>query len=162
MGAMGLNPVAVGTTGSTGSAGVSPVPAVTGSAGVSPVPVGSGSASTTVVAGDTPALPDSSRVLNPAPIGGGALPGATGGAGGSGYTPDIPRLVKRVAAATGVSPTLISAVIKAESGGDPHAISPAGAKGLMQLMDATAATYGVTNAFDPMQNLTAGATYLST
>jgi len=160
MGAMGLNPTA-GTAGTISTAGATNMASSPGSAGVSPVPAGSGSASTTAGTGETPALPDSSRALNPAPIGGGnPTGGAIGGAVGSGYTPDIPRLVKRVAAATGVSPTLISAVVKAESSGDPHAISPAGAKGLMQLMDATAATYGVTNVFDPMQNLTAGATYL--
>jgi len=151
MGAMGMNPMAsvtspMGTTSIPGSAGVSPVPAGSGVAGVSPVTVGTGSAGATSTTG-------SSQALNPAPVGGGSA---------TGYTPDIPRLVKRVAVATGVSAGLISAVVKAESGGDPHAVSRAGAKGLMQLMDATAATYGVTNVFDPLQNLTAGATYLHT
>jgi len=145
VGMMRMNPTA-GTAGATSMAD-SP-----GSAGVSPVPVVPGSVAATAGAGATPALADSARTLNPAPVGGGSATGS----------PDIPRLVQRVAAATGVPAGLISAVVKAESGGDPRAVSRAGAKGLMQLMDATAATYGVTNAFDPVQNLTAGAAYLHT
>lgn len=69
-------------------------------------------------------------------------------------------LIQRVSTATGVSSSLIAAVVQAESGGDPQAVSPAGAKGLMQLMDPTAATYGVTDAFDPQQNLVGGTLYL--
>jgi len=59
-----------------------------------------------------------------------------------------------------LSPELIESVIKAESAGDPEAISPAGAKGLMQLADTTASDMGVKNAFDPQENIHAGAKYL--
>lgn len=59
-----------------------------------------------------------------------------------------------------VPAALLSAVITAESGGDPSAISEAGAMGLMQLMPATAQAYGVSNPFDARQNVEAGSAYL--
>jgi hypothetical protein len=68
--------------------------------------------------------------------------------------------IERVARENGLSPDLIKAVAMVESGFDPHALSPKGAQGLMQLMPATAAQYGVDDPFDPLQNLRAGATHL--
>ena len=60
-----------------------------------------------------------------------------------------------------VSEALILAVIAVESRGKPSAISPKGAKGLMQLIPATAKRFGVANAFDTAQNVMGGAAYLS-
>lgn len=60
----------------------------------------------------------------------------------------------------GVPENLIKAIITAESAGRQNAVSPAGAKGLMQLMDGTAKDLGVTNSFDPVQNIFGGAQYI--
>jgi hypothetical protein len=57
---------------------------------------------------------------------------------------------------------LIRAVIKTESDYDPYVVSSAGALGLMQLMPATARAMGVTNVWDPRQNIMGGARYLQT
>lgn len=56
--------------------------------------------------------------------------------------------------------SMVRAVIHAESAFHPEALSPVGAQGLMQLMPGTAGMYGVTNAFDPKQNIAAGAKHL--
>ncbi len=60
-----------------------------------------------------------------------------------------------------VDPKLIRSIIKVESGNDQDAISQKGAKGLMQLMDSTAAELGVTDIFDPRENIFGGTKYLS-
>lgn len=61
---------------------------------------------------------------------------------------------------SGIDPSLIEAVALVESGLDERARSPKGAVGLMQLMPATAARFGVSNPLDPRQNLFGGARYL--
>jgi len=61
---------------------------------------------------------------------------------------------------TGVDAALLHAVISVESGYDSRAVSPKGATGLMQLMPATAARYGVQNLRDPQANIRGGAAYL--
>lgn len=55
---------------------------------------------------------------------------------------------------------LLASVVHAESGGNPRAVSRAGARGLMQLMPATAASLGVQNSFQPVQNVGGGSAYL--
>lgn len=60
-------------------------------------------------------------------------------------------LFEKAGARYGVSPALLSAVARQESGYDPTAVSSAGAQGLMQLMPATARGLGVSNSFDPTQ-----------
>jgi soluble lytic murein transglycosylase-like protein len=72
----------------------------------------------------------------------------------------LQRMVADAAGRNGLSASLVSAVIATESGGDPSAVSRAGAAGLMQLMPETAAQYGVANRFDPTENLDGGCRYL--
>ena len=69
-------------------------------------------------------------------------------------------IVSRYASLYGIDEALIYAVIRAESNFNPNAISPAGARGLMQLMPGTAAEMGVTDIFDPTQNVAGGTQYL--
>jgi soluble lytic murein transglycosylase-like protein len=78
----------------------------------------------------------------------------------AGTTASLPDIIERAAARCQVAPEVVRAVIRAESGFDPNAVSPAGAQGLMQLMPGTARELGVTNAFDPEQNVMAGTRYL--
>jgi soluble lytic murein transglycosylase-like protein len=70
-------------------------------------------------------------------------------------------VISSAAAKYGISPDLLTAVISQESSFNPNAVSPAGAQGLMQMMPATAAQYGVSNSFDPAQSIDGGAHYLS-
>jgi len=91
------------------------------------------------------------------------------GCSGGGYLPyaphalnslEISSLVNEASLTTGTPPGLVRAVLMAESAGDPSAISLAGAQGLMQLMPGTASSCGVSDAFDPTQNVQCGAGYL--
>lgn len=70
-------------------------------------------------------------------------------------------MIDKAARTAAVHPALVRAVIAVESAFDPKAVSPAGAQGLMQLLPSTARRYGVGNPFDPEQNLSGGAKYLS-
>ena len=68
--------------------------------------------------------------------------------------------IEEASRATGMPVALIDAVIRTESGYRPGAVSRAGAQGLMQLMPSTARALGVTDPFDPRENILAGAQYL--
>jgi soluble lytic murein transglycosylase-like protein len=68
--------------------------------------------------------------------------------------------IRAAAERHGVDPRLVEAVVRVESAGNPTAVSPKGARGLMQLMPERAALLGVRNAFDPAQNLDGGVRHL--
>jgi soluble lytic murein transglycosylase-like protein len=68
--------------------------------------------------------------------------------------------IESTASRYGVDHQLVRAVVQVESGGNPRAVSPKGAQGLMQLMPARAALLGVADAFDPRANLDAGVRHL--
>ena len=76
--------------------------------------------------------------------------------------PPIARIITRLAEAHGVDARLIHAVISVESAYRPRARSRKGARGLMQLMPATARQYGVRNAYKEAANLDAGVRHLKT
>ena len=71
------------------------------------------------------------------------------------------QLITQAASNHSVDPRLVKAVALVESGFNPAAVSPKGARGLMQLMPATARGNGVNNAHDPAQNIAGGTKYLS-
>ena len=96
---------------------------------------------------------------------------AVAGCSGGGFLPfgtgphmmeerQLNAIVSEESRAHNVPSTLVRAVISQESGGDPSAISSAGAMGLMQLMPGTANEYGIANPFDPQSNVAAGSAYL--
>jgi soluble lytic murein transglycosylase-like protein len=67
--------------------------------------------------------------------------------------------VQEVARAQGLDPNLVDLMIRMESGYNPRAVSPKGARGIMQLLPSTANAYGVNDIFDPKENLRGGIRY---
>lgn len=74
--------------------------------------------------------------------------------------PELESLISKYAQHYQVDPSLVRAVMRHESGFNPQAVSPKGAQGLMQLMPGTANLMGVSNPFDPEQNIAGGVGYL--
>lgn len=67
--------------------------------------------------------------------------------------------VQEAARARGLDPNLVDLMIRMESGYNPRAVSPKGARGMMQLLPSTASLYGVTDLFDARENIRAGVSY---
>src|SRR6266699_5942833 len=78
----------------------------------------------------------------------------------SSLDPDTDARVQKYSAENGVDPDLVRRMVHQESTGSPTAVSPKGARGLMQLMPDTAKRFGVSDPFDPDQNLSGGTKYL--
>jgi soluble lytic murein transglycosylase-like protein len=74
--------------------------------------------------------------------------------------PELTPMIASAATQHQLEPKLLRGVIDQESNGRPCAVSPKGARGLMQLMPATIEQFKVGDAFDPRQNIEAGATFL--
>jgi soluble lytic murein transglycosylase-like protein len=92
---------------------------------------------------------------------GDGIPYAGGAEGPSMVAPaEIDRLVSANSAQFDVDPNLVKAIIANESGFNSNATSNVGAQGLMQLMPGTAAGLGVTNSYDPGQNVYGGTRYI--
>ena len=87
-----------------------------------------------------------------------AVPLDTRRRGSVGSTDEI---VSRTAREFALPESLLKAVVQVESGGNVRAVSPKGAQGLMQLMPGTARELGVSDPFDPEQNVRGGAAYLA-
>src|SRR5947209_10838366 len=77
------------------------------------------------------------------------------------FTPQIESLIVKHSALNGLDPTVVRAVVQQESSGNPRDVSAAGAQGLMQLMPDTGRMYGVTDPYDPEQNIAAGTRHLA-
>jgi soluble lytic murein transglycosylase-like protein len=112
---------------------------------VTPKPVGSQKVAETVVA---------PRAVDPIPVNDAAP--APPPAPPSG----IDEAVEQIAAQNSLSPEFLHSVIKVESNYNPYAVSNKGALGLMQLIPATARRFGVSNVFNPVENIQGGAKYL--
>ena len=75
-------------------------------------------------------------------------------------TADLKAIVAEISARNKIDADFIASVIAAESANNPHAVSPKGAQGLMQLMPGTASKLGVKDSFDPEANVDGGVRYL--
>ena len=119
-----------GSTAATGTTGTAAPGATTSLLGLAP----------TAAAGATTAAPS----------------GTTGSLAGVPYGDEITAAARR----NGIDPALLAGLVRQESNFNAAAVSPAGARGLTQLMPATAAGLGVANPSDPVQALEGGARYL--
>jgi soluble lytic murein transglycosylase-like protein len=89
-----------------------------------------------------------------------AAPPDAKGASSQTSTRDLSAIISDASARSQIDADFIASVIRAESGGNARAVSKKGAQGLMQLMPQTANNLGVSNSFDPEQNVDGGVQYL--
>ncbi len=94
-------------------------------------------------------------------IGLGAVVEASRGTGTNMSQVRYGHLIQDAAATHNLDPALVAAVVESESNFDAQAVSPVGAMGLMQIMPATAAEWGLLDPFDAAANLNTGAAYLA-
>lgn len=93
--------------------------------------------------------------------GGSTAPAAAAGLGLPAWVPDRYRAtILSASLAHGVNPALLAALLRAESGFDPRAVSPVGAQGIAQFMPETARGMGLSDPFDPRQAIPAAARLL--
>jgi len=131
-----------GSTAATGTTGTAATGATASLLGLAPTAAAGATPSGTTgsLAGPTAAAPS----------------GTTGSLAGVPYGDEITAAARR----NGVDPALLAGLVRQESNFNAAAVSPAGARGLTQLMPATAAGLGVANPSDPVQALEGGARYL--
>ena len=131
-----------GSTAATGTTGTAALGATASLLGLAPTAAAGATPSGTTgsLAGPTAAAPS----------------GTTGSLAGVPYGDEITAAARR----NGVDPALLAGLVRQESNFNAAAVSPAGARGLTQLMPATAAGLGVANPSDPVQALEGGARYL--
>ncbi len=98
-------------------------------------------------------VPDPPATAAPVPV-------STANAATKLTTVDLHEMLTHAGAEHNIDVDLLASVVKAESGGNTHAVSRAGAQGLMQLMPGTAANLGVNDSFQPEQNVSGGSAYL--
>lgn len=112
---------------------------------------------------ESPPVPERAPALGTAAAASPAAPAAQPPAGpappATSVSPEMRSLIDRAATEHDLDPILVAAMVRVESNFEPHAISKAGAQGLLQLMPETARRLGVSDPFDPWQNLEGGARY---
>jgi len=86
--------------------------------------------------------------------------GAVSAENGQAKSESVRSIIDEAASRHQIDPELVRAIVQVESNFNPYAVSPKGARGLMQLIPATARRFGVRNAFDPRSNLDGGLRYL--
>ena len=144
-----------GSTAATGTTGTAASGATASLLGLAPTAAGATAAAPYGTAGSLAATTGSLAGV-PAAAGAGTPNGTTGSLAGVPYGDEITAAARR----NGVDPALLAGLVRQESNFNAAAVSPAGARGLTQLMPATAAGLGVANPSDPVQALEGGARYL--
>ena len=94
------------------------------------------------------------------PLSAGPVPANSSVGSDSSDATNVDSLIEQAANQHQIDPELVRAIVRVESNFNPYAVSPAGARGLMQLIPSTAMRFGVRNSFDPRANLDGGIRYL--